>query len=76
MKHFLAVVAALAPAYPAQAQNVIPPLEYDHPYKGKLTITRSTSQVEIRLNCPPTAFPYHLGCAKPTAEGVLYPYRG
>jgi hypothetical protein len=54
------------------AQNVIPPVEYDHPYKGKLTIERSTSQSEIRLNCPYSAFRYHLGCAKPTAEGGCY----
>jgi hypothetical protein len=33
MKHILAIVATLA-ATPAMAQNVIPPAEYDFPYKG------------------------------------------
>jgi hypothetical protein len=69
MKHILAVVAALAGTYPAMAQNVIPPPEYDHPYKGKLTIKRANSQTEIRMSCDPTTFPYHLGCAKLAPEG-------
>jgi hypothetical protein len=33
MKRILALVATLA-ATPAMAQNVIPPAEYDFPYKG------------------------------------------
>jgi len=37
-KHILAAIGLLAITYPAQAQNVIPPVEYDFPYKGKLTI--------------------------------------
>jgi hypothetical protein len=68
MKHILAILAALA-ATPAMAQNVIPPVEYDHPYKGKLTVTRSGSQSDIRMSCGPTPFPYHLGCAKLAPEG-------
>ena len=45
------------------AQNVIPPVEFDHPYTGKLTIERSSSQAEIKARCAPTSFSYHLGCA-------------
>ena len=72
MKHILAAIGLLELTYPAQAQNVLPPLEYDHPYKGKLTVERSTSQVEIRLNCPYSPFRYLLGCAKSPAEGECY----
>ena len=78
MKHILAVFGLLAlPACTANfpsarpapgvatppAQNVIPPVEFDHPYTGKLTIERSSSQEYIRSKCGPTTFPYHLGCA-------------
>jgi hypothetical protein len=69
MKHILAVVAALAGTYPAMAQNVIPPAEYDFPYKGEVKIWRSASQDEIKQKCPPSAFPYHLGCGGPRPNG-------
>ena len=46
----LVCTALLALTYPAQAQDfinpvpVIPPLEYDHPYAGKLTVTLAKSR--------------------------------
>jgi hypothetical protein len=71
MKHILAVVAALAGTYPATAQNVIPPAEYDFPYKAKLTIERTNSQTDIRGRCPYSPFPFLLGCAR-SAMDVCY----
>jgi hypothetical protein len=69
MKHILAVIGLLGCTYPAQAQNVIPPLEYDHPYNGKVIVERSTSQAEIRSRCDPSTFPYHLGCSRLRPDG-------
>ena len=63
MKHILAIVATLA-ATPAMAQNVIPPAEYDFPYKGKLTVERTPYQHVVRQNCPYSPFPFLLGRAK------------
>ena len=53
------------------AQNVIPPVEFDHPYPGKLVVERSSSQEYIRSKCGPTTFPYHLGCAFLRIDGRL-----
>jgi hypothetical protein len=47
MKHILAIVATLA-ATPAMAQNVIPPAEYDFPYKGE--VRSGGQQVRTRSN--------------------------
>ena len=44
--------------------RVLPPEEYDRPFKGWLTVERSNSQSAIRSRCQPTTFPYHLGCAR------------
>jgi hypothetical protein len=71
-KHILAAIGLLAITYPAQAQNVIPPAEYDHPYKGEVKIWRSASQDEIKSKCPPSAFPYHLGCGGPRSSGECH----
>jgi hypothetical protein len=72
MKNIVAAIGLLALTYPARAQNVIPPVEYDHPYTGKLTIFRSSSQAEIKAKCPPSSFPYHLGCGGPKAGGECH----
>jgi len=69
MKQILAVVATLAGTYPAMAQNVIPPVKFDFLYRGRLVIDRSSSQDEIKRRCPPTTFPYHLGCGGPQPGG-------
>jgi hypothetical protein len=61
-KHVLAAIGILATTYPAQAQRVIPPEEYDHPYDGPVKIWRSADQDYIKSKCPASIFPYHLGC--------------
>ena len=68
------LAAPITPPEPAvPSLRVLPPAEYDHPYRGKLTIERSTSQEYIRSKCGPTIFPYHLGCAflQPTGCFIL-----
>jgi hypothetical protein len=60
---------AIKPPVITRQEPVLPPKEFDYPYRGKLTVTRSPSQAEIRANCSPTSFPYHLGCARLTAFG-------
>ena len=71
-KHILTAIGLLAITYPAQAQNVIPPEEFDHPYKGELKIFRSSSQDEIKSKCPASIFPYHLGCGGRRASGECH----
>jgi hypothetical protein len=68
-KHILTAIGLLAITYPAQAQNVIPPEEYDHPFPGVVKLTRSSSQEEIKSKCPASIFPYHLGCGGKRADG-------
>jgi hypothetical protein len=46
---------------PAMKPPVLPPVEYDHPYKGRLVVTRA-DRSGIRKSCPNTFFP-PLGCA-------------
>jgi hypothetical protein len=72
MKQILAVIGILATTYPAQAQNVLPPLEFDHPYEGATKVWRSASQDEIKAKCPPSVFPYHLGCGGKSASGACH----
>jgi len=38
-----------------------PPEEYDHPYKGQLTIARGDARTMTEI-CPKTSFPVTLGC--------------
>jgi hypothetical protein len=40
----------------------LPPLEYDYPYQGQLTIARTDAKT-MREVCPETSFPVTLGCA-------------
>jgi hypothetical protein len=69
MKQVLAAIALLAatPAWGQPAQ-VIPPEEYDHPYKGKVTIQVFSDQKLMREKCPYSPFPYLLGCARAAME--------
>jgi hypothetical protein len=71
-KHILAAVALLAAA-PAWGQPAlaIPPDEYDHPYKGKVTVQVFSDQKLLRAQCPPSPFAYPLGCAR-AAMDVCY----
>jgi hypothetical protein len=70
MKYALAAIAVLV-SISAHAQNAplqgrwkaLPPEEFDRPYQGLLTITRGDAAV-MEKNCPKTAFPITLGCAK------------
>jgi hypothetical protein len=71
-KHILAAIGILATTYPAQAQNVIPPEEFDHPFGGTTRVWRSSDQAEIKAKCPPSAFPYHLGCGGKSATGQCH----
>jgi hypothetical protein len=50
---------------PSQMRHigVLPPVEYDKPYPGKLTITRG-SQFVMQQGCPKTTLPITLGCAR------------
>jgi hypothetical protein len=68
-KHILAAICLHA-ATPAVAQNssAIPPPEYDFPFKGKLTIERTSYQHVVRQNCSYSPFPYLLGCARLRGE--------
>jgi hypothetical protein len=60
---------ALAIATPAAADPVplrlIPPKQYDRPYKGDLQVTVAKSQQHVRELCPGTKFGWigALGCA-------------
>src|SRR5262249_18756388 len=47
---------------PGPNVGVLPPLEYDYPYPGKLEIVRAGKE-EMALVCPRTAFNVTLGCA-------------
>jgi hypothetical protein len=71
-KHILAAIGLLAITYPAQAQNVIPPVEYDHPFAGEVKIWRSSDQDYIKSKCPPSLFPYHLGCGGRRSNGECH----
>ena len=80
MRHALALAALVVTTTPASAQYsrsgieyalirpyaVIPPAEFDRPYKGKLTIIREPDLEKLRKQCSPTASPLvgaSIGCA-------------
>jgi hypothetical protein len=49
-----AITAAHAQVWPNWSkQKILPPVEYDHPYPGKLTIYRVKTQDEVRFFCMP-----------------------
>jgi hypothetical protein len=62
MRLAVALVAIVAMTCPALAQYVLPPEEYDHPYKGQTVISWKDSREEVRAVCN-TPFAMGLGCA-------------
>jgi hypothetical protein len=56
------------PSQPSQPLH-LPPVEYDYPYKGKLTIERVTPE-QLRARCT-AATVISLGCAFPSAYSCL-----
>jgi hypothetical protein len=49
----------------AEPNRILPPIEYDHPYGGELTIFQAKDQAQVRTMCPYAKFPPigALGCA-------------
>ncbi len=45
------------------SRQLVPPEQFDGPYKGKLTVTVVDSEAEVMKQCPATVFPAKLGCA-------------
>jgi hypothetical protein len=72
----LTVIAALVfmALRPAQAQQVrqytngLPPIEYDKPYTGELTIIRFTTEADVLATC--TVSKSRFACAKTPDEAV------
>ena len=78
---FLAATAIALMALPdcAQAQaiaektfppnvTVLPPLEYDRPYRGQMFVIRGNAE-QMAAACPKTINPITLGCAVKLQEG-------
>lgn len=42
--------------------RLLPPLEYDHPFKGAVELVRMKTQAEVRAACPPNAWTHALAC--------------
>jgi hypothetical protein len=55
--------AALAEA-PCQKFCILPPVEYDHPYTGKLTIETVLQREDLREFCGAAFLPWTLACAR------------
>jgi|SRR5262245_30346840 hypothetical protein len=47
----LIIIALAVLASEAQAQGLLPPKEYDRPYKGELELIRARDQAEVRARC-------------------------
>ena len=61
---FERVDAALTRAtMPKGPQRLLPPAQYDRPYKGELSVTYVETQKDIVRLCPQTGFALKLGCA-------------
>lgn len=63
-----ACLLALLVATSATAQTIegiLPPVKYDRPFAGKLTVFTAKDQAQVRTMCPNTKFPPigALGCA-------------
>src|SRR5262245_25302005 len=57
-----------------RSTNILPPVEFDHEYKGVLKVIRGT-QDELRNSCPGTFRPgnYAIGCAvRYQASCIIY----
>ena len=67
----------LTPAYVEYLRSIyiLPPPEYDHPFKGELTVKRGT-QNDLRTACPNTFRPGNnaLGCAKLVFDTICIIY--
>jgi hypothetical protein len=53
-----------SPNVPPPSNNILPPLEYDYPYQGKLTVQRVDTIEELIVVCSTTR-KWLLGCARP-----------
>jgi hypothetical protein len=78
MRYILAALALAITTAHAQEhaiirpQHVLPPLQYDGPYKGLLTTVIAKDRAQVRAFCPRTAFPGHaLACAYPRETECL-----
>jgi len=73
------------PAYPivllhteATTHTILPPLEYDHPYKGKLTINVVRNAAEMEAACAglPKIPGGRASCAEPSTSRLMAWLRG
>ena len=75
MARLFSAVVFLALATQAQAQGLrlLPPEEFDHPYKGPVVIQAVRSQAEVREFCPGMNFNLGiaLGCSKVIVDTCL-----
>jgi hypothetical protein len=60
-----ALMLLATPAAAAPRERLVPPPEFDHPYKGDLTIVDALDQKQVRAKCPSAKFTLGvaLGCA-------------
>jgi hypothetical protein len=61
----LALALIVTPAAAQTLMGVLPPVEYDHPFAGELTVFRAKDQAQVRAMCPDSKFPPigALGCS-------------
>ena len=55
-------IAIMAMTWPVLAQRVLPPAEYDHPYKGQVMKLRKSTIEDVRTSCK-LPLTMGLGCA-------------
>lgn len=55
---------------PINKQAILPPVEFDKPYTGKMTLVRTKSQSEIKVLCR-IYDPVVLGCSFPHGDSCL-----
>jgi hypothetical protein len=44
------------------SRQIVPPAKYDRPYKGDLVFARLSTEADLSVICPKTAFRYKLAC--------------
>ena len=54
----------LASTKPCQRFCILPPVEFDHPYTGKLTVKTVLQREDLREFCGEAFHPWTLGCAR------------
>jgi hypothetical protein len=61
----LALTLIVTPGAAQTLNGVLPPMEYDHPFAGELTVFTAKDQAQVRTMCPGSKFPPigALGCA-------------